>query len=94
MNFERKTYYEDEDFRVYLENINDQVFIHVAIFNAVKSSFNRIKEKWGEIVIKMYNLGYEELFAYTKDSRVVNMIGGAEKIGESQGYEVYKWDLR
>lgn len=94
MSFERKTYYRDDDVHVYLENIDDQVFVHVGIDHATKETVDRIKEKWGEIVMKMYFLGYEELFAYTKDPRIVNMIGGAEKIGQHQDYEVYKWDLR
>lgn len=92
--FERKTYYEDEDIKVYLENINDCVFIHVGIHNMSKSVLRKIKEKWGEVVLKMYALGYEELFAYTKDSRIINMIGGSEKLDQAKGYEVYKWDLR
>jgi hypothetical protein len=92
--FERKTYYEDDDIRVYLENINDNVFIHVGIFNMSKNILSKIKEKWAEVAIKMYFLGYEELFAYTKDRRIINLIGGAEKIGQEKDYEVYKWDLR
>lgn len=92
--FERKTYYEDEDIKVYLENIDDNVFIHVGIFNMSKSVLNKIKEKWGEVAIKMYSLGYEEIFAYTKDNRIINLIGGADMLERVNDYEVYKWDLR
>lgn len=94
MKFDRKTYYRDDDIHVYLDNIDEQVFVHVGIVNATKETIARIQEKWGEIVMKMYYLGYEELFAYTKDPRIINMIGGAEKIGQHQDYEVYKWDLK
>lgn len=90
---ERKTYYEDENFRVYLEDINGQVAIHVAIYNISKSVFKQIKQKWAEVLVKMYYAGYEEVFAYTKDSRIVKMIGGAEMVGEAKGYEVWKWEL-
>ena len=90
---ERKTYYQDDDIKVYLENINDQVFVHVAIYNANKSVFNKILQKWGEVVLKVYAAGYDNLFAYTKDSRIIKMIGGGEKIGEHEGFEVYKWEL-
>lgn len=93
MKFDRKTYYRDDDIHVYLDNIDEQVFIHVGIDNATKETVDLIKQKWGEIVLKMYFLGYEEVFAYTKDPRIINMIGGAEKIGQHQDYEVYKWDL-
>lgn len=91
--FERRTYYVDDDIKVYLENIDENVFIHVGIFNMSKAVLRKIREKWGEVVLKMYGLGYEELFAYTKDRRIVDMIGGAEKIADKEGYEVFKWDL-
>jgi hypothetical protein len=93
MEYQRKRYYEDDDIRVYLEEIQENVFIHVAITHATKASIKRMKEKWGEVVMKMYWLGYEELFAYSKDRRVIDMIGGAEKIGEHEDYEVWKWAL-
>lgn len=94
MSFDRVTYYQDEDIKVYLEEINEQVFVHVAIYNFSKSVLNKIKAKWGEVVQKMYINGYEELFAYTKDNRIVKMIGYPEKIGQHEEYEVWKWELK
>lgn len=97
MNYERKTYYEDDDIRVYLENINDQVFIHVGINKSSKAVFKRIKSKWEEVAIKMFAIGYEDLFSYTTDNRIIKMIGGAKNIGSGmvsgKTYEVWKWDL-
>lgn len=92
--YQRKSYYEDDDVRVYLEKIDEQIFIHVAIFNMTKKVLKKIKAVWGEVVIKMYYDGYEDLFAYTKDNRIIKLIGGAKKIGEHQEYEVYQWDLK
>lgn len=97
-NFERRTYFENDDYRIYLEEIQGNVFIHVVIFNATPSIVKQIKEKWAEIVVRMYFLGYEELFCYTADSRIVEIIGGATKIAENvkfqnKNYEVWKWDL-
>lgn len=94
MHFERKTYYKDEDIHVYLEEIDEQVFLHVGIQNMSKSILKKIKEKWGEVVIRMYYAGYNEAYAYTKDNRIINLIGGADKIGEHKGYEVYRWALK
>lgn len=91
--FERKTYYQNDDFKVYLENINDQVFIHVGIDKATKEVVSLIKQVFAEVVLKMYFLGYEELFTYTKDNRIVKMIGGAKYLDSHQGYEVWKWEL-
>lgn len=93
VKFERKTYYQNDDFKVYLENINDQVFIHVGIDKATKGVVSLIKQVFAEVVLKMYFLGYEELFAYTKDNRIVKMIGGAKYLDSHQGYEVWKWEL-
>lgn len=89
----RTTYYEDDDIRVFIEDIQDQMFVHVAIFNANKSVIEKVKEKWGEVVMKVYLDGYDNLFTYTKDNRIVNMIGGAERIGQYKDFEVYKWEL-
>lgn len=91
--FERKTYYQDDDFKVYLENIDEQVFLHVGITNATKEVIHRIKEVWAEIITKMYFLGYEHVFAYTKDNRIIKMIGGAQYLDNYEDYEVWKWDL-
>lgn len=93
VEFERKTYTENENFKVYLEEINDQVFIHVGIHNFSKAILKQIKEVWAEIMVKMFFLGYEEAFAYTKDNRIIKLIGGAKKVGQHQNYEVWKWEL-
>lgn len=91
--FKRKDYYKDDDFKVYLEEIDKQIFIHVAIDNFSRPILRRIQEKWGEVAIKVYENGYNELFAYTKDSRIIKMIGGAKKIGQHEKYEVWEWAL-
>jgi len=93
MDFNRKTYYQDSDIKVYLEEINDHIFIHVGINRMSKSVLKRIREKWAEVVIKVYFLGYEELFAYTEDNRIIKLIGDADLIAKYKGYEVWKWDL-
>lgn len=92
--FERKTYYEDDDIKIYLENIDDQVWVHVGIYNMSKPVLKKIKGHWGDIAIKTYLAGYDYLHAYTKDNRIIKLIGGADKIGEHEDYEVYAWALK
>jgi len=87
------TYKETENYRVWLEELNDQPFIHVTIHNFSKAILKEIKEAWGEIIIQAYFEGYEQLFAYTQDNRIIKMIGGAEKIGEHGSWEVWKWEF-
>lgn len=93
VNYERATYYETEDYRVYVEMINDLPFVHVAIFNFSKKILEEIKEVWAQVVLDAYFEGYEYLFAYTEDNRIIKMIGGAEMIGAAEGREVWKWEL-
>jgi len=97
-DFQRRTYFENNDYKVYLEEISGNVFIHVSIYHATRSVIKQIKETWGEIVLRMYFLGYEDLFCYTADNRIIKMIGGATKVAENvkfqkKDYEVWKWDL-
>lgn len=90
----RRTYYETSDYRIWLEDINEQLFIHVAIHNSTKTIITEVKEKWAELMIDAYFEGYEDVFAYTKDNRIIKMIGGATKVGQHEDYEVWKWELR
>ena len=90
----RRTYYETDDYRIWMEDINDQLFIHVAIYNSTKTVVTEIKEKWAELMIDAYFNGYEDVFTYTQDNRIIKMIGGATNIGQYNDYEVWKWELK
>lgn len=92
--FERKTYYQDEDFRVYLEYFSDQLFVHVHIHNFNRDVLKRIKEQWSLVMIDAFMEGFENVFAYTKDNRIIKMIGNAIYIETAGGYEVWKWELK
>lgn len=89
----RRTYEETDDYKVWLEDINEQLFVHVAIYNPSKDVIQNIKEAWANIMLDAWFDGYEDVFTYTKDSRIIKMIGGAQKIGQHEDYEVWKWDL-
>lgn len=89
----RRTYKETDDFRIWLEDINDQLVVHVAIFNPTPSVLKQIKEGWAELMIDCYFEGYEDVFTYTKDNRIIKYIGNAKLIGQAEDYEVWKWEL-
>ena len=89
----RRTYEETDDYKVWLEDINEQLFVHVAIYNPSKDVVQNIKEAWANIMLDAWFDGYEDVFTYTKDSRIVKMIGGAQKVGQHEDYEVWKWEL-
>lgn len=90
----RRTYEETDDYKVWLEDINEQLFVHVAIYNPSKDVVQDIKEAWANIMLDAWFDGYEDVFTYTKDSRIIKMIGGAQKIGQHEDYEVWKWELK
>ena len=89
----RRTYKETDDFRIWLEDINDQLVVHVIIYNPSPSVLKQIKESWGELMIDCYFQGYEDVFTYTKDNRIIHYIGNAKMVGKHQDYEVWKWEL-
>lgn len=93
-DFKRWDYFRNDDFHVYLEYFSDQLFVHVGIFNFDKSVLAQIKEVWANVALDAYFDGYEDLFAYTKDNRIIKLIGGAVKVGQHENYEVWKWELQ
>lgn len=90
----RRTYIETDDYRIWLEDINDQMFVHVTIYNSTKNVIESIKEGWAELLIDAYFQGYEDVFTYTQDNRIIKLIGGAIKVGQHEDYEVWKWELK
>lgn len=90
----RAVFKETDDYRIWYENMEDQLVIHVVIHNATKSVIEEIKEGWAELLIEAYFEGFEFVYTYTKDSRIVNMIGGAILVATHEDYEVWQWDLR
>lgn len=93
MKHERRRYYIDENIEVILEEANGDVYVHVGLNTVNKDIVRKVRELWAEIVMKVYVAGYDALYTYTKDKRVVDLIGGADHVGDAEGFGVYKWDL-
>ena len=96
--YKAKVYYENEDFKISLEDLDDNVFVHVAFTNFSKSIHLAALKVWAEFKAKLYWMGYEEVFAYTKDKRMKRMFPGSELAGQynnkGQDYEVLRWVLK
>lgn len=90
---ERFEYKRTDDYRIWYELMDGELVVHVAIYNATKPVIQEIKEGWAEFMIDAYFDGYEFVYTYTKDSRIVEMIGGATKVAEHNGQEVWQWEL-
>lgn len=92
-SYKKYSYYKDEDIHAYVEDIDDQIFLHVDFLRVNKNAIRKTRQKWGEVILKLYEEGYEEAYTYTQDVRFVNLIGGAKKIGQHENYGVYVWEL-
>ncbi len=93
MYIRRQTVFENEDFVLSLENINSLPFVHLVCNKFDKKIFKDIKERWSELLVTLYFDGYEEVYTYTKDLRIPNMLGGGEVVGEHNGFKVVRWGL-
>lgn len=89
----RKPWFSNEDYTMSYEKINHELFIHVTIESFSKDVLEDIKQKWNDFKLKAYSLGYENIFSYTKDMRIVELVGGAEVIGDWEGKKVVRWVL-
>lgn len=95
----RQVFYENDDFTLSLEEINEQAFVHIEIYRFSKSVLEDILEQWKQILMRFYLLGYDAIYTYTRDPRIVNLVGGSEEIGQDDpdlnnlGVRMYKWDL-
>lgn len=95
----RSVFVADDDFILKWEKINDQLFVHIEVVNASKSMWERVKDAWLRFQAQAYFEGYEAIYTYTKDERVVKMIGGAhpltdERLGAIPGWRMFKWELK
>lgn len=99
MKLERKTWFKNKDYHMtYEETIDPKtkgevVFVHVVFDNFSKRVLEDLREKWNDFKTKLYLLGYEFVFTYTKDMRIVKLIEGGKVIGQYENYKVVVWDL-
>mgnify|MGYP001553592429 CR=1 FL=1 len=94
----RRTYYENEDYNLSLEEKDGLLFVHLIFFNVSKNIIKDISSKWNEIKEKCYWLGYEYIYTYTTDPRVPKLFDGWEPVTEvnyyGTKYEVIRWELK
>lgn len=97
IQYKVKTYYEDENCKISLEDVEGNVFVHVAFHKFSRSVLDKALRVWAEIKAKCYWLGYEHVYTYTFDKRMKNFFPGSKQAGEfvyeHKDYEVLQWDL-
>lgn len=90
----RQPAYVDDNVSFEYEFINDQVFVHVVFLTTpTKASIEKLKTVWFNFKDYVYWQGYEDIFTYTKDPRVMNIIDPGKYLDTVNGLEVYQWVL-
>ena len=95
----RKVFVIDNDFTIKWEKLNEQLFVHIEIVRMDTSVFSRIKAAWTAFMAQAYFEGYEDIYTYTQDPRIVKMVGGAvelqnDKLKATPDWRMFKWELK
>lgn len=94
----KKEFYSDDDLTITLEEADGNLMAHATIHSANKHSIKQLLEIWEEIKSRAYWQGYEEIYTYSNDPRMFDIVKGGEEIGEFEKdgvkYKVWKWDLK
>ena len=94
----KKTFYEDDRFKITLEEVDGYLMVHLAVYDFSKAILREILDMWKTIQHRAYTSGYDEIYTYTQEPRMFKFFPNAEKLGEveksGQTYEVWKWDLK
>lgn len=97
--FKRNVFCTDPDFILKWEKLNDQLFVHIEILQVTPKIISKIKKAWLRFQAQAYFEGYENIYTYTEDPRIVTIVGGAielkdEKLNNAPGWRVFKWELK
>lgn len=95
----RKVFYDSDDFTMKWEKLNEQLFVHIEIDRASQPIVEKIKEVWVSFQAQAYFEGYENIYTYTQDPRIVKIVGGAvevedDKLKDTPDWRMFKWELK
>ena len=74
----RVTIYEDEDFRVQGEVMEDLFYMHVDVSNYNRSVRKKMNSVWSDIQEEVWMNGWEHIFSYNTNSKFAKMFGWEE----------------
>lgn len=90
----RITIYEDEDFRVQGEVMEDLFYMHVDVSNYSKSVRKKMNSVWSDIQEEVWMNGWEHIFSYNTNIKFAKMFGWKEVAKVDGAGEVYAWALK
>lgn len=92
------TVYKDEDIKIYMEEEQGEMFVHMRMYRASRSIIEKALKVLAGIKAQMYWAGYENVYTYSADERLLNLLPLWEPVGEFQKdgktFKVVKWDLK
>lgn len=95
--YETKVIHKDEDCKITLEELDGKLFVHVGLFKFSRPVLEKLLIIWATIKAKCYYLGYEAIYTYTRDPRIVKFFPNGEELGDyeyqGQNYKVFQWVL-
>lgn len=90
----RQTAYQDENILFQFEFIKEQLFVHVVFKKVSKAIIGQFKTVWKNFKDYVYWQGYEDIFTYTFDPRIIRMVEPAKQIGYNNKLGgIYQWVL-
>ncbi len=94
----KKTFYEDDNYKISLEEVDGYLMIHVAIYEFSKAILKELKHHWAVIRERAYASGYDKIYTYSQEERMFKFFPNATKLGEVEKdgitYGVWQWDLK
>lgn len=89
-----KTFERDEDFEITWDEIDGELWVHLRLHKASRSILLKVLEAWARFKAHAYFGGYEAVYSYTNDKRILQYFPGSIVIDTIENdIEVVKWDL-
>lgn len=85
------TIYEDEDFRIQGELLDEHFFVHVETYNYSKSVKKKMDSVWEDIKEEVWMNGWDFVFSYNTNTKFAELFGG-KKVEGVVG--MYTWALK
>lgn len=93
-----RTLYEDEDFSLVAEVIEETFFVHCYVDRYNKTVKKKIEEVFEETKEAAAFFGWDALHTYTDNPKFTKLFKGGFKINEfshnEETYEVWRWELQ
>lgn len=90
---DKQVWHESEEYIIEWQHLNEHLFIHVQIFEFSKRILKEMRKHFEEIKEQAKSQGYEFLFSFTKDERVIRLAGPWVVSGEHEGFKIISWEL-